>query len=110
MPTALEEARKILAARASQPKAMMLGLSNDLDAIGRALDWLNECITELKRRNRVLAKALIDRHYGYTSMTDVEFAAIEKIATADDAHKQTCNCEDCMRASMLKLDSMMRGL
>lgn len=100
----LDDARKIIAKRASDPKAQMLGLASDLKAVGRALD-------ELERRAGMCAEAwllLYDhlRQQGSSLAPKVHDAVIASLGSMNDhagviarriTHGKVCTCEECLR-------------
>ncbi len=100
---ALQQARKIISQRASDPKAKMFGLSDDLKAIGAALD-------ELERRNGIAAEfglLLYEHLQSTTGAPKVHSAVIAELGQMNDhagvitrrlSHGNKCTCGDCIKA------------
>jgi len=89
--TALEQARKVIHMRASDPKAKMLGISGDLQVIGRALD-------ELESNADTICAALLS-HIG-KHHPNFEFLASIGPKTRARLHVlkhgPRCTCMECM--------------
>jgi hypothetical protein len=102
---ALEEARKVIAQRASDPRAKMVGLSSDLLVIGRALNELDQ-----RTANTTEAHLLMYEHIASLGKFKAPSALLDVMSKVNRRckmialrinHGRSCGCDECLTVAGL---------